>query len=429
MRHSNRPQVRRALCALGTLFLLAGGTVAAAPVVLAGNSPGIVATWYDVGMLTINVPAAATGTVAERRPVQQADIATMHVAMYDAIVAITRTHRPFAATTQLPTAGASVDAAAIAAAYGVLQGLYPARTAQYQSAYDEGLARIADGDAKARGVAIGRDIAAQVVAQRGDDGRLAPMAPYVPGTAPGQFRGTNPINAFLPSTKPLAMTSAAQFRAPGPTPLASARYATDFDETKALGGTVSTARTPQQAEAARFHTEPPPTFLPRNLRKFAASQPTLAENARLAAAVWVTLSDATIACFESKYHYNFWRPLTAIPEAGNDGNDATAADPAWKPFVPTPNHPEYPAAHGCTAGALAQTLRRHFGTGDVQFTLDSTVTGTTRHYDTVDALTGEVTVARIAGGMHFRKSVEDGIVLGQAVADWVADRNFQPTGP
>lgn len=406
-----------------------GAAAAKSPVAITANFPGVIATWYDVGMNTVSIPAAATGTIQEQRPVAAADMAALHVAMYDAVIAIAGTHKPFAATTRIATAGASVDAAAIAAAHGVLQGLFPARSTQYQPAYDEGLSKIADGDAKARGIAIGKDIAAQVVALRADDGRLAFVAPYVPGTAPGQFRGTNPINTFMPSMKPMALTGTAQFRAPGPPALTSARYASDFNETKAMAGTTSTARSAQQTEIARFHTEPPGTFQARNFRKFAASQPTVAENARLAAQLWVTINDLTLACFESKYHYNAWRPTSAINLADTDGNADTAADPAWTPFVATPNHPEYPAAHGCVLGGLGEMLKRYFGTREVQLTLDSTVTGTTHTYATTDELGAEATVARIWGGMHFRTSVEDGIALGQSTADWVADHHFQPSGP
>jgi len=428
---------RTAVCAVGALVLLAacgggdgdGGSASArAPVVVAANSPSVVSTWYDVGMNTINVPAATTGTPQEQRPVASADMAAMHVAMYDAVIAIVGTHKPFAATTKVATAGASVDAAAIAAAYGVLQGLFPARSAQYQPAYDEGLAKIAEGDAKARGIAIGRDIAAQVVALRAQDGRLTPVAPYVPGTGPGQFRGANPINTFMPSMKPMSLTSVAQFRAPGPPALTSARYASDFNETKVMAGTASTARSAQQTEIARFHTEPPGTFQARNFRRFVASQPSVAENARLAAQMWVTVNDLTLACFESKYHYNAWRPTTAINFADTDGNPDTEADPAWTPFVATPNHPEYPAAHGCVLGGLGEMLKRYFGTREVQFTLDSTVTGTTHTYHATDELATESTLARIWGGMHFRTSVEHGIALGQSTAGWVADHHFQPVG-
>jgi hypothetical protein len=414
----------RMLPGLACALVLASAPALSAPVVVSGDKPDVIATWYDVGVATINQPAAPSGTAEERLPVLATDMATMHLAMYDAVAAIAGTHQPFAAKPTTPTAGASVDAAAAAAAYSILQALFPSRSATYKQAYADSLARIADGDAKDRGIAIGNEVAAQIVAQRADDGRSTPSQKYAPGSGPGQFRGASPVFMYMPHMKPMALTSAGQFRAPAAPPLDSAQYAKDVNETKALGGAVSAARTAQQLEIARFHTEPPPTFQARNFRKFAASGSSVAQNARLAALVWTVISDAQIACFESKYVYNFWRPLSAIPLADTDGNPATEPDPEWKPVVPTPNHPEYPAAHGCVLGALAQALKRYYGTGDVQWTMDSSVTGTTHTFRDTDEIRSEVVVARIAGGMHFRTSVEQGEALGAKVADWVADQRF-----
>jgi hypothetical protein len=305
--------------------------------------------------------------------------------------------------------------------------LYPSRSATWQPPYDQGLAAIPESDAKARGIAIGREVGAKILALRQNDGRSVVLAAYVPGTAPGRFRGSNPINQFMPYMKPFALTSLSQVRAPGPAALDSAQYASDVNETKAMAGTASTARSAQQTEVARFHTEPPPAFQGRNYRKFAASRTALVDNARLSAQLWTAVADATLACFESKYTHNFWRPTSAIQLADTDGNALTDPDPAWTPFVPTPNHPEYPAAHSCTHGAIAQTLRRHFGTRDVTWTMDSTVTGTTHTFHSTDEFMSETTLARIWGGMHFRTSVEHGAALGAKVADWVADNYFRPT--
>ena len=403
-----------------------GSGAASEPVVIAPNSPNIVATWYDIAASTVNVPGAATGTPEEQRPILVVDMATVHVAIYDAVMAITGTHQPFAAVPAAPGAGASVDAAVSSAAYNVLKSLFPNRSAQYQAAYDAEIAKVPAGDAKARGIALGADVATRIVALRANDGRAVTLAPYVPGTAPGQFRGVNPINRFLPSVKPLAMTSAAQFRAPGPPALASTVYANDVNETKAMAATTSTARTAEQTEIARFHTENPGLFQTRNYKQFAMSQPTVADNARLMAQVWVTTADATIACFEAKYHYQFWRPTSAITLADTDGNAGTELDAAWTPHVATPNHPEYPAAHSCVNASLAEALARFFGTRSVTFRMDSTVTNTTHAYQSVEHLVSESAIARIWGGMHFRTSTQDGVALGRNVGNWVADRHFRP---
>jgi hypothetical protein len=229
-----------------------------------------------------------------------------------------------------------------------------------------------------------------------------------------------------PNIRPFALTSNAQFRAPGPPALGSARYAQDFERTSQLGAAASTARKPEQTEIARFHSEPPFQFWPRNLRRLVAQGSSLADQARLLALRWVTHADATHACFESKYHYQFWRPMDAIALADDDGNDATRTVPGWAPLLPTPPHPEYPAAHGCVTGALAAALRGFYGRSDLAFDFSSTVTGSTHHYESVDELIQEVSLARIAGGMHFQSAVEDGERLGQQVANWALAQKFKP---
>jgi hypothetical protein len=251
----------------------------------------------------------------------------------------------------------------------------------------------------------------------------------VPGTEPGQFRNATPVNRIAPYIRPFATQSHSQFRAPAPYALGSGQYATDLNETKAMGGTVSTQRTTAQTEIARFHTEPPEGFWARNLRQFAMASPSLADNARLLAMLSVAFRDAGSGCFESKYHYNFWRPLSAIPLADTDGNPATDADPHWTPVVPSPNHPEYPAAHGCASGAVMETVRAFYGTKSVSFDFNSAVTATTHHYDRTDDLLKEVKDARVWGGMHFRTSIDAGAELGKDVAKWVAKNHFGPAVP
>ena len=401
-------------------------TVPSAPpsVTLAATSNNVVAYWTDIGAATVNASSTTSTTPEEARPVFQTDLATMHAAIYDAVNAIDGRHKPLIVTPKSPAAGASMEAAASAAAYGVLRALFPNRSAQYQTAYDNHIATIPAGDAKDKGLAIGAEVAAAVVANRANDGRAVVLAPYVPGTAPGKFRGANPVSRFSPYIKPFTLTSASQFRSPAPPALDSAAYATDFNEVKSLGGTVSSSRTAEQLEVARFHTEPPPIFLTRNFGRFARTTDSIPEAARLMAIIYVGFSDASNACFEAKYFYEAWRPLSAIPLADTDNNAATAADATWTPVVPTPNHPEYPAAHSCTAGALGELLRQYYGTRSVTFTLNSLVTNTTRTYTSTDALADEVTMARIWGGMHFRYSTLAGAELGRASANYTMQNNF-----
>jgi hypothetical protein len=387
-------------------------------VVITSTGTNAVSYWNDVAGRTVIATSATSTTPEELRPNYALDVATVQLAVYDAASAIDGRYRPYAVTPSAPATGASMDAAIAAAAYGTLRALFPNRSAQYQVAYDSFVGGIAAGEAKSKGLALGAEVATGIVGLRANDGRAVALAPYAPGTGPGQFRGVNPVNRFAPSVKPFALTSNSQFRPAPPPALGSDAYATAFNEVKAFGGAVSTMRTAAQLEAARFHTEPPGPLWTRNLLRFATSTADVAEAARLMAFIYVVQADASDACFEAKYFYQAWRPLSAIPLADTATNPATVSDATWAPVLPTPNHPEYPAAHSCASGSLGETLRLYYGTRDVAFSMDSTVTGTTRDYDTTNALPDEIASARVWSGIHFRFSTDAGAQLGVQVADW-----------
>ncbi len=387
----------------------------------------VVSNWHAIAIDTINVPASPAGATPEERT-GGPDIATVQIAVYDAVIAIAGTHRPFAVSPTTPAAGASMEAATIEAAYRVLKGLFPSRGDKYEAAHTSALAALADGDAKTRGIAIGAEAAAGALALRANDGRAVVLQPYVPGTTAGAFRGVNPVNRTLPSVRPFTLRSVDQFRPEPPPALTSEVYTRDFDEVKAMGGAASTSRTVEQLDLARFHTESPAVAPYRNQRRFATVNVSLADNARLLAIMSVALADSTIGCFDAKYHYGFWRPQSAVPLAGDDGNPATVADPLWTPVVPTPNHPEYPAAHGCVSAATAETLREFYGTKKLSFDWDSTVasvTQKTRRYDSTDEFLRDIVDARVYGGMHYRNSGEAGVQLGRKTAQWVMRNHFE----
>jgi hypothetical protein len=380
------------------LFALAGcaSAPAVAPVLIVDRGANAVSLWGERGAATINQPASSTGTPQERRPMYLLDMATLHLAIHDAVSA---------------APPASQEAAAHAAGYTVLKTLFPQRAALYQGPYDAAVLALPIGQGKDLGLAIGAERAARVLAQRADDGRWAEITAAVPGTAPGAFRGSNPIFQTLPRVRPFILDSAAQFRSAAPPALDSAVWAADLAETRARGG-EGQASSASEVEIARFHTEPPPLFLTRNFNRFARSQPALADNARLMALLWATHADAIVACFDAKYHHYRWRPVSVIP----------LTDPNWKPRLPTPHHPEYPAAHSCTMAALAENLAHFFGTRQVSFAFDSTVTNTTHEWRTVDGIVDECRDARIVGGMHFRHSTLAGEKIGTQVAQWAAPR-------
>ena len=414
-----------AVCILG-LGASGGSKGEESAVRVSSTQPNVVSYWNEVANRTVNAASTTNTTIEEQQPSYHVDLATVHVAIYDAVSAIDRRYKPFAVTTTAPSAGASLDAAASAAAYGVLRALFPNRGAQYQAAYDSRIVAMPADDARTKGLALGSEVAAAVVALRASDGRDHVFAPYVSGTTTGRFRSANttPFNRHVPFIRPFSLTRIDQYRPPAPPPPDSAAYTVAFNLTKAVGASVSAARSAEQFEIARFHTEPPNLFVTRNLGRFASSTVDVAEAARLMAFVYVSHADAIGACFDAKYFYETWRPLSAIPLADTDGNADTTSDAAWTPALPTPNHPEYPAAHSCTSGALGETLRQYYGTRQVSYAFDSAVNGTTRTYASTDALNEESRIARIYGGMHFDFSTAAGVDLGVRVAQWVAAHHF-----
>jgi hypothetical protein len=424
-RWNNTSAIAATVCILALLGACGGTDEGVPPVTISVAGPNVVSQWNEIAATTINLPAAASGTPEEQLPSISADLATVQIAVYDAVMAIVGTHEPYAYAPGTQSDGASQEAAAATAAYRVLLALFPARSASYQNAYDNYMASLVAGVAKDQGIAVGAQSAAAIVAQRANDGRFTALPPYVPGTSPGQFRGQTPVNRTAPYIKPFVVTSTSQFRAPGPPAQTSAAYPADVNETMTLASATSTTRTAEQTKIARFYTDAPPLYWTRNLRNCAMTNRSIAEHARLLALLYVVQSDAGTTCFESKYHFQFWRPTSAITMADTDGNAATTADPAWTPVVPTPNHPEYPAAHACLTASAASTLQSYYGTSNVTFDLNSTVTGTTHHFTTTQAMVDDVQLGRIAGGMHFRNSTVDGAALGKNVADWVLAHKFQ----
>ena len=389
----------------------------------------VIALFDEVADLTVT-PIGVTYpavTPEEMRTVYANDVAAVHVAMYDAVVAVKGGYESFSTVPTSPTAGASVNAAAAAAACGVLRGLFPSRAPQYEPACQSYINALPNGNAKTLGLAVGAEIAAGTLASRANDGRSTAVS-YLAGSDPGDFRGINPVNQFMPFMRPFALESASQFRAEGPPDLTSYDYARDLNEVKELGSAASLIRTTEQTDLARFGTDPPPRFWTRNLRRFATDGRSVLEHARLMAFLWVAQADATVTCFDSKYYFDFWRPQSAIPLADSDGNPATAADAAWTPVVPTPNHPEYPAAHACNSGTVAAVLERYYGTKKLNFIMDATVPGLlmpVRHYKNVDDFVNELKLARIYGGMHYRNSVNDGATLGVRVANYIGNNYFK----
>jgi membrane-associated phospholipid phosphatase len=363
--------------------------------------------------------------------------AMVQAAVYDAVNSIDGAHTPYlAAVPALP--GASLEAAAAQAAHDVLVGLYPGQALVLDLELLISLQDIADGDAKTGGILVGQTAAQNILAARANDGS-ANVVTYTPGTNPGDWQPTPPaygppVGTQWPSVTPFCLQSASQFR-PGPPPeLTSPDYATAFELTKDLGSFESTARTADQTEAALFWIGPVNTvefigLINQIARQVAVDQGnTLVQNARLLALVDLALADEAIACWDAKFTYNFWRPVTAIRAADTDNNPDTAADPSWTPLVSTPSHPSYPSGHAAFMGGTAAVLASYFGK-EIPFSLSyDGLPGVTRQFAGFTAAADECEMARIWAGFHWKFDVDAGDPLGRSVGTYIFENFLLPTG-
>jgi hypothetical protein len=360
--------------------------------------------------------ADTTTEIATDGPNTIRTMALAQNAVYEAVNAITARY-PRDRVDLGPTQGASIDAAIAAASRAVLLHEAPALKDRTETAYAQALARIAAGDARTRGIGVGERAAADVLAKHGDD--IGTTEPYRPVTSPGVYVPTTfPLGYAFAQHRPWFMKNAAQFR-PGPPPaLTSALWARDYNEIKVVGSANSTVRTPEQTAIARFWATALPDVHMGIVHSVAiAPGREVTRNARLYAAVTAAMNDAEIAVLEAKYHYNFWRPITAIRNGDRDGNPATERDPDWTPLIATPLHPEYPCAHCVIASTIAAVIRAESGPGPLPtlMSTSNTAPGVTRRWARTEDVVTEVSEARILDGVHYRNSTEVGNRMGAQV--------------
>jgi hypothetical protein len=419
--------IRVLALAIAVAAVVASGGAAKSEAHLQTSGPPdtYVTTWDAVGTQAFT---AAALTPPEGHTI----FAYVAIAVYDSVMAIEGGYEPFAVDVEVDEA--SPQAAVAAAAHYILAHYLPAQAPTIvDPAYVTSLATIPDGQAKTNGIAVGESVARLLIAQRSGDGFRAPVtytapSPPIPGvwipTAP-----TPPIGPYLGLMRPFSLDSADQFRPGGPPALDSKKWAREYNEVKEIGSstTPSTIRTPDQTLAARFWAEPPVQQARGAVRKFILDhQLDVADAARFMAMIQVTYADALIACFDAKYHYAFWRPITAIRAGDTDGNDATVGDPTWSTLLPgTPNHPEYPSAHSCVTPAAGIVIAEFLGTPEIDFTIPSLTGLGDRHYASAKDLEYEVANARIWGGIHFRSAVEDGVEIGKKTAHQVLAHHFK----
>jgi hypothetical protein len=395
-----------ATCALVACLAAASGSRPAA----AAGDP--ITEWS----VAASAAAAASGMAALRTPIT---LALLHVAMFDAVSAIEGGRRPDALARPVPHR-ASPYAAAVEAGYRVLLAEFPGQAGTLRATYDTLLASERDSIERQRGAAIGAEVAERLLARRASDGRNAVVG-YVPPAGAGFWAPTPP--AFLPATTaflarvtPFTMRSPSQFRPAGPPGLRSKKWADDYNEVKGLGARYSPSRTAEQTATALFWEPLAGTVWVPTIRRIAREQSLgLTASARFQAAAFAAFADGLIACWDAKFHFEFWRPVTAIQHGDADEHAATVADPRWEPLAVTPNFPEYPSGHTCASAAVAHTIEDFFR-HDIVIPVRNVVSGEERFYDRAADLVDEVVDARMLLGLHFRSADEDGAEIGWKIA-------------
>jgi hypothetical protein len=387
----------------------------------------VVTDWNEIMQATVALPPTNPN-------VQTRWGAIVQLAVFEAVNAIVGDYEPYLGTVTAPP-WASPEAAAIAAAHRTLVSLRPASTKTLDALRAESLAAIPDGPEKEAGIAAGEDAAADILMLRANDGSTeAATVPYTPGTDPGDWRPTPPAfaPAFLPGwgqVTPFGLEEGSQFRLPPPPNLRSRKYADDYNEVKLFGRFDSPFRPQDRTDVARFYAVTPPVQVWNvPARQVSAAQgKTPSENARIFALLAMAMADASIAGWDTKYHYNFWRPVTAIQAGGIDGNRRTNPDPTWLPLIATPAHPSYASGHATVSGAARAVLERALGKDGHAITLaNPALPGIVLNYTAWEEITDDIDDARVYGGIHFRFDQEAGARQGRRVGRYLLRHQLRP---
>ncbi len=392
-------------------------------------SPNAVLTWNLAATVAVTrMTNPATGFFILPH-IESRLYAMTNIAMYDALNNIQKRNTPYALQNTL-VPDALPDAAVYAAAYNVLISVLPDQKTYADSLYTALLAKISDGDAKTKGIALGQSAAKAIITKRTGDGSDNAQIPFPIGSNPGDYQYTPPFdgppfNGFYAlagwkDVKPFGITSASQFRPVAPFALTSTEYTNDFNDVKLLGGTTGSTRTAEQTAIGLFWLEPSP-YKWTNIARAALATKTYDawDTARLLALLQMAEADGYIAMADGKYFYKYWRPITAILMADTDNNPNTTADPTWTPMAfPNPPDADYPSGHAIEGGAAAAVLKGFFGTNAITFS-NTNNAGKTRSYTSFSQAADENSVSRVYAGYHFRNSALKGQAMGDQIGAYI----------
>jgi membrane-associated phospholipid phosphatase len=391
-----------------------------------------VTDWNHIMLEATLVPPATPAPVSTR------STAIVQAAVFDAVNGIDPRYTPIHVFPAGPR-NASKRAAAVQAAYATLIRLYPAQSDMLDQQRSASLTAIArrwgaeSPESIQKGIEWGQAVADSIWAWRSNDGFSQTPPPFTGGTAPGEWRPTPPallpgLTPQLAHVTPWVIQSPLQFRPAAPAALDSIEYTTDFEEIKAIGSSSSTSRTPDETAAALFWNpgNPPDFWDPVAAALAEKHHFDLLRTAHLLAHVNLAMSDAMIGCWDAKYTYVTWRPITAIQLADTDGNPDTTPDPTWTPLLVTPPFPGYPSAHSCASSAAARVLSHYFGEHTAITVTNDALPGEVRSFGSFSAALEEVVNARVFGGIHFRTDCNAGQALGDSVGEYVVRHSLRP---
>lgn len=364
------------------------------------------------------------------------NLAILNIATYDAVNSIRRTHQPYLVQLDAST-NASLEAAVMGAGREVMLTLYPSFRPRTEDLFDTQRSALPESAAVTNGLAVGREAALKIIAARSADGANTDV-PYIPSSAPGQWRRTPPF--FRPPltpqwrhVRPFCLPGLADFLPKPPPALDSPEYAASLNEVKRLGGKTNTERTAEQSEIATFWSDFSYTAMPPgHWHEIAATisrdrNLSLADSARLFALMGLAQADAAMVCWEAKYRWNLWRPVTAIQRAAEDNNPLTEPDPTWDHFLVSPPFPAYTSGHSSFSKSSSQVLTHYFGTDAISFTARSdSLPGVFRKFTSLSACADEVGMSRIYGGIHYSFDNDEGKRTGGLIGDFVSKNYLLP---